>query len=126
MLKTEPRWRYESDPAGTAPTVCGDALCFVTRTGWLHGVGPDGAGRFRVELGEVTAQPAAKGGVLLLPERGGDLHAFSLETFNVLWSYDMEGPLWASPVVWGTLVYSASWAGVTMPPSHGPQLIEIT
>lgn len=111
-LQNGPRWHYESDPAATAPTFCGNLLCFVTRTGWLHGVGLDGAGRFKVEVGEVTAQSAAKGNVLLLPERGGDLHAFSLETFNVLWTYDMEGPLWASPVVWGPYVYSASWAGV--------------
>ncbi len=111
-LKNEPKWHYESDPAATAPTVCGETLCFVTRSGTLHGVGPDGAGRFRTEVGEVTAQSAATGNVLLLPERGGDLHAFSLKTFSVLWTYDMEGPLWASPVVWGPLVYSASWAGV--------------
>lgn len=115
-LQNERVWRYSSDPAATAPTVCGTGrqavLCYLTQSGWLHGVGPDGGGRFEVEFGEVMAQPAAAGRVLLLPERSGDLHAFSLESFEVLWSYDMEGPLWASPLVWGPYVYSVSWAGV--------------
>ncbi len=115
-LQNEQLWRYPSDPAETAPTVCGTAhhavLCYLTRSGWLHGVGLGGEGRFKAQFGEVTAQPAAKGNLLLLPERSGDLHAFSLETFEVLWSYDMEGPLWASPLVWGPYVYSVSWAGV--------------
>ena len=114
-LHNAPLWHYASEPARTAPTVCGTAsntVCYLTRSGWLHGVGPDGRSQFKVEFGEVTAQPAAKGQLLLLPERSGDLHAFSLETFTVLWSYDMEGPLWASPLVWGPYVYSVSWAGV--------------
>ena len=134
-LQNAPLWRYASDPAGTAPTVCStgintentavnqvsnpvmpktaaDTVCYLTRSGWLHGVGLDGQGRFKAPFGEVTAQPAAKGPLLLLPERSGDLHAFSLETFTVLWSYDMEGPLWASPLIWGPYVYSVSWAGV--------------
>ena len=111
-LQNERLWRYLSDPAETAPTVCSELLCYLTRSGWLHGVGSDGKGRFRAQFGEVTAQPAAKGKLLLLAERSGDLHAFSLETFEVRWSYDMEGPLWASPLVWGPYVYSVSWAGV--------------
>ena len=114
-LQNAPLWHYASDPAGTAPTVCGTAphtVCYLTRPGWLHGVGLDGQGRFKAQFGEVTAQPAAKGSLLLVPERSGDLHAFSLATLEVLWSYDMEGPLWASPLVWGPYVYSVSWAGV--------------
>ncbi len=114
-LRNDRGWHYPSDPAATAPTLCGTAsatVCYLTRSGWLHGVGPAGEGRFKAQFGEVKAQPAAKGELLLLPERSGDLHAFSLETLEVLWSYDMEGQLWASPLVWGPYVYSVSWAGV--------------
>ncbi|CAA9581576.1 MAG: serine/threonine protein kinase [uncultured Truepera sp.] len=105
-------WRYPSSAAATAPTVCGTTLCYLTHSGWLHCVGLDGEGRFKVELGEVMAQPAAKDELLLLPERGGDLHAFDMARLELRWTYDMEGPLWASPLAWGPLVYSVSWAGV--------------
>ncbi len=114
-LSNDLLWHYPSDPGQTAPTVCSavpNTVCYFTRSGWLHGVGMEGQGQFKVEFGEVTAQPAAYNTLLLIPERSGDLHAFSLETFEVLWSYDMEGPLWASPLVWGPYVYSVSWAGV--------------
>lgn len=111
-LTGERRWHYPSSSAATAPTVCGTTLCYLTRSGWLHCVGPDGEGRFKVELGEVMAQPAAKDNLLLLPERSGDLHAFDMQTLELRWSYDMEGPLWASPLAWGPYVYSVSWAGV--------------
>ena len=108
----EQRWRYASDAAATAPTVCGNTLCYLTGSGWLHAVAPDGSGRFKVEVGEVMAQSAAHGSLLLLPERSGDLHAFDTQALEIRWSYDMEGPLWASPLVWGPYVYSVSWAGV--------------
>jgi eukaryotic-like serine/threonine-protein kinase len=111
-LAGERRWHYPSSAAATPPTVGGGALCYLTRSGWLHCVSPDGEGRFKVEVGEVLAQPAAAGDTLLLPERGGDLHAFDLKTLEVRWSYDMEGALLASPLVWGPYVYSVSWAGV--------------
>ena len=78
----------------------------------MHAAHLDGGGHFKVEVGETTAQSAAHGNLLLLPERSGDLHAFDTEALEIRWSYDMEGPLWASPLVWGPYVYSASWAGV--------------
>ena len=114
-LAGETLWRYDlsGDSPATAPTLHQAQVCVVTRSGWLHSVdAATGTGKFKLELGPVAAQPAAKGGILLLPERGGDLHAFSLENLEVLWSYDMEGQLWASPLLWGPYVYAVSWAGV--------------
>jgi len=108
----ERRWHYESDAAASAPTVCGHFLYYLTASGWLHAANLDGGGHFKVEVGEVVAQSAAHGNLLLLPERGGDLHAFDTQALEIRWTYDMEGPLWASPLVWGPYVYSASWAGV--------------
>ncbi len=108
----ERRWHYESDAAASAPTVCGSFLYYLTGSGWLHAANMDGGGHFKVEVGEVVAQSAAHGTLLLLPERSGDLHAFDTQALEIRWTYDMEGPLWASPLVWGPYVYSVSWAGV--------------
>lgn len=110
----ERHWCYQTEePAVTATTIHHGHACFVTRSGWLHSVHPDtGEGHFKVQLGPVVAQPAAKDGVLLIAERGGDLHAFDMEHHEVRWTYDMEGQLWASPIAWQQFVYSASWAGV--------------
>ena len=108
----ERRWHYASTAAASAPTVCGSLLCYLTASGWLHAVGLGGSGHFKVEVGEVVAQSAAHGHLLLLPERGGDLHAFDTQALEIRWTYNMEGPLWASPLVWGPYVYSVSWAGV--------------
>ena len=108
-------WRYDliGDAPATAPTLHHQQVCVVTQGGWLHSADvATGEGRFKLELGPVAAQPAAKGDVLLLPERKGDLHAFHLESLEVLWTYDMEGQLWASPLAWGPYVYAVSWAGV--------------
>jgi len=109
----EVRWHYGADEGAVAPTAHGAQACFVTRSGWLHSVDvATGKGKFKAQLGAVVAQPSAKAGFLLLPERSGDLHAFDLRTHQILWSYDMEGPLWASPLAWDRFVYSVSWAGV--------------
>lgn len=110
----ERRWCYEADSeAVTAPLAHAGQGFFMTRSGWLHAVDlKTGSGKFKLELGYVLAQPSAKDGILLLPERAGELHAFDLKTLQVLWSYDMEGQLWASPVMWQQFVFAISWAGV--------------
>lgn len=110
----ETLWRYAGDEAFvTAPVAHRGEVFAVTRSGWLHGVDAATAkSKFRVRLGDSVAQLSAKDGILLLPERAGDLHAFSLSAREVLWSYDTEGQLWASPLAWEGYVFVASWAGV--------------
>lgn len=105
-------WHYPSEEAATPPTLCHNALSYPTLGGWLHCTDLNGKGKFKCEIGEISAQPSSKGHILLLPERGGDLHAFDMQTLSVLWTYDMEAPLWASPIIWGPYVFSVSWAGV--------------
>jgi serine/threonine-protein kinase len=101
------------EPFGTAPVVHRGEIFAITRSGWLHGVDAGTfKGRFKTQIGEIVTQPAAKDGILLLPERTGDLHAFSLEARELLWSYDTEGQLWASPLAWQHYAFVASWAGV--------------
>lgn len=97
----------------TAPIVHDNQAFFMTRSGWLHSVhAPTGEGRFKAQLGPVVAQPAAKDGLLLLPERAGDLHALDVKNHEILWTYDMEGEIWASPVLWDRFLYAGSWAGI--------------
>jgi eukaryotic-like serine/threonine-protein kinase len=110
----ELEWSYGAGEAfATAPLCHRGEVFAVTRSGWLHGVEARSAkGRFKAHIGEVVCQPAASSGILVLPERAGDLHAFSLITREALWSYDTEGELWASPLVWGPYVYVASWSGM--------------
>ena len=107
-------WRYELDtPAVTEPTIHKDQVYTVSRTGWLHSVSIiNGKGLYKLQLDLVVAQPNAFRGILLLSERAGDLHAFDIETHKVLWSYDTEGELWATPIIWQGYVYVVSWSGV--------------
>lgn len=113
-LTGEQVWRFDtSSPAVTPPTVQRGQATFATREGWLHSVElKSGEERFRLQLGSVVAQPVAFHNLLLLSERNGDLHAFDTENHETLWSYDLEGELWASPVVWDRFVFAVSWAGV--------------
>lgn len=105
-------WRYETASPLLTPPILYRGLAYgVTQEGWVHGVDAvTGEGKFKVKLGSVAAAPAAKDGLLLLPERSGELHAFDVETLEVRWSYDLEGQLWASPVCWQSYVYAVSWA----------------
>ena len=57
----------------------------------------------------MAAAPAAAGGLALLPVRSGELHAFDLAKREVVWSYDLEGEQWTTPVVWQQYVIATSW-----------------
>jgi eukaryotic-like serine/threonine-protein kinase len=107
-------WRYDAEsPAVTPPVVHKLQACFVTQEGWVHSVDvATGKGKFKMQLGAVAATPSAKDGLLLLPERSGELHAFDLEKREVRWSYDLEGALYASPICWQKFVYAVSWSNV--------------
>ncbi|CAN5884294.1 DNA damage-responsive serine/threonine-protein kinase RqkA [soil metagenome] len=111
-LEKSALWRYDAaSPLLTPPVLYRGQAYAVTQEGWVHGVdAKTGEGKFKVKLGSVAAAPAAKDGLLLLPERSGELHAFDLDTLEVRWSYDLEGQLWASPVCWQSYVYAVSWA----------------
>jgi eukaryotic-like serine/threonine-protein kinase len=113
-LVNETLWRYDAEsPATTPPIVHKLHACFVTQEGWVHSVDAvTGKGKFKIKLGNVAATPSAKDGLLLLPERSGELHAFDIEKREVKWSYDLEGALWASPICWHRNVYAVSWSNV--------------
>lgn len=110
-LEGQERWRYEAGaPAATPPTVHGGLALFADTAGWLHAVkAASGAPSFKVEVGAVVATLSAASGVLLIPERSGALHAFDLERRDTLWTFDLEGELWATPVIWEQFVFAVSW-----------------
>ena len=107
-------WSYQADyPAASSAIVHQLSACYVSQDGWVHCVDAlSGKGKFKIELGQIAATPSAKDGVLLLPERSGDLHAFDFAKREVLWTYDLQGELWASPICWQKQVYTVSWNNV--------------
>ena len=113
-LKNELLWHYDTEsPLLTPPVIHRGHVYGVTQEGWVHALeAVNGGGKFKFELGAVAATPAAKDGLLLLPERSGDLHAFDTETRQILWTYDLEGQIWASPVCWRNYVYAVSWSNI--------------
>ena len=56
----------------------------------------------------VATLSAAKGTVLI-PERSGALHAFGVADHDTHWTFDLEGELWATPLIWNDMVYAVSW-----------------
>ncbi len=111
-LNSDIIWQYPTESASACPPIVHQGhLCCVTHDGWVHCLDANsGKGRFKIELGTVAATPAAKAGILLLPERDGELHAFDLQARQVLWSYNLESSLWASPITWQHYVYAVSWS----------------
>jgi eukaryotic-like serine/threonine-protein kinase len=105
------KWRFDTGAGITSAACVHHGLAFVfDGDGWLHAVSLDrGVRRFKVEVGSAVASPVAADGVLLLPARNGELHAFDIARHDVLWTYDLDGELWASPAVSGPYVFAASW-----------------
>jgi len=105
------RWHYDGvAPAATPPTVHAGLAFYASDDGWLHALRADsGRSMFKVEVGPVVATLSAADGTLLIPERAGALHAFDLNRHEVRWTFDLEGELWATPLVWDGRVYAVSW-----------------
>lgn len=97
-------------PPAAAPTLHAGLTLVPTRDGWLHAVRTEaGAPAYKVEVGAITAPPSAAGGLLFIPVRQGEVHAFDLAKREVVWSYDLEGEQWSTPVAWQQYVYVVSW-----------------
>lgn len=104
-------WRVKlGGGAVAAPTLHRDLALVPADDGWLHAVRlSTGKHAFKVQVGPMASPPAATGGVALVPVRTGELHAFDLEKRDVVWTYDLEGEQWSTPVVWQQYVYATSW-----------------
>ncbi len=120
-------WSYKAaGPLSASPLVWSCTALIADEQGWLHGLDArTGKSLWKLQLGAVHATPALSpraggGAVLLVPCWGGELHALALEKRGgylypahdaLLWSYDLEGELWASPTVYQGRVYVVSWTG---------------
>ncbi|MDZ7707683.1 MAG: serine/threonine-protein kinase [Trueperaceae bacterium] len=105
-------WRAELGAAAATPPVLhrGEAVVLDTEGG-LHAFDlADGRERFRADLAAAPSPAAAADGMLLLQERNGELHGFSLAEREVVWSYGLEGETWSGPAVWERRVYAAGWS----------------
>lgn len=107
----EERWHCPLQASAVIPPTVGHGLAFTaTNDGWLHAARTTAGNHvFKVEVGQMTAPPATTNGVLLIPTREGELHAFDLAKRDVLWSFDLEGEQWSTPAVWREYVFAVSW-----------------
>lgn len=112
-LSNEVNWRYETESAVSSQPVVHKLLAFcVTQQGWVHAVDAvTGARKYKIQVGDMAATPSAHKGLLFLPERSGELHAFDLEKRDVRWTFDLESQLWASAIGWQNRVFTVSWKG---------------
>lgn len=117
-------WRYHAQAAlSGSGIVWHNTLIICDEHGWIHGVDAhNGQGLWKIEVGAVHATPAlSPDGVLLVPCWSGELHAIQLHRHGeyavpssdpLLWSYDLEGELWASPAVYRNTVFTGAWSGI--------------
>ncbi len=106
-------WRYETESLVSSLPIIHRLQAFVvTQEGWVHGVDAvTGAAKYKIQVGDMAATPSAHNGQLYLPERSGELHAFELSKKEVSWTFDLESPLWASPICWQDRIFIVSWEG---------------
>lgn len=104
-------WCCELSAAAAAPATLHGGYAFVpSRDGWLHAVrAREGAHAFKVEVGQMVAPVSAVGELVLIASRAGEVHAFDLTKRDVVWSYELGGEQWSTPVLWREYVYVVSW-----------------
>ncbi|HWG84297.1 MAG TPA: PQQ-binding-like beta-propeller repeat protein [Deinococcales bacterium] len=122
------QWAYKAGAAVAAtPAFWGGLAIVADEGGWVHALDPSsGKLAWKVELGAVHATPCVsrhpdnrREGVLVVPTWAGEVHALRLldrdgrvvPDDEPLWSYDLEGQVWASPAAAGGRVFATSWAG---------------
>ena len=88
-------------------------LFLSSESGWVYVVEPT-TGRllYKVEAGPIHVPLPAAEGVVLFPTWPGEVHAFDPLTRETLWTFELEGEVWAAPAVGYGLAFLASWGGV--------------
>jgi eukaryotic-like serine/threonine-protein kinase len=123
-------WAYRAgSPIAGSPTLWG-GLCFIAdEEGWIHALEPR-AGKlaWKVRLGSVHASlaigrhPRIPGNaVLIAPTWTGEVHAIHLTPGEhglrphdePLWTYDLEGEIWSSAALLGSLGSSSTDASTS-------------
>ncbi len=124
----ELRWAYRAEgPVAASPIIWGGSVFLADEGGWLHALDAgSGVNLWRVQLDAVHATPALApvsrdAAILVVPTWKGELHALRLTLQDgryrpdpsepLLWTYDLEDELWASPAIEGERVLVATWGG---------------
>ena len=112
-------WAYRTGgPLAASPILWAGAALVCDEDGWLHAVeASSGRALWKVEVGTVHATPAlyptAPGeAILVVATWAGEVHALRLSastgrvslnaTEPILWTYDLEDEVWASPAISST------------------------
>lgn len=123
----ELKWAYRTGaPIAASPVVWGGCAFVADEEGWLHAVDATlGTVLWKVQLSTVHATPALaplapREAALIVPTWRGEVHALHLVLAGgrpalapepLLWTYDLEEELWASPAVDAERAYLATWGG---------------
>jgi len=127
-------WSFKAGgPLTASPLLWSHTLVLADESGWIQALeASSGKALWKVKLETVNATPAIArleeagtpenaAAMLLVPGWSGELSALRLERKGPFvypaqdpleWTFDLEGELWASPAVYGGVVYAASWSGV--------------
>ncbi|GGM13099.1 outer membrane protein assembly factor BamB family protein [Deinococcus aerophilus] len=109
-------WAYRTDgPVAASPLVWAGAALVCDENGWLHALDArSGSPLWKVEVGTVHGTPAllptgAGEATLVVATWEGEVHALALSAASgraalkgrdpILWTYDLEDEVWASPAV---------------------------
>ncbi len=120
-------WAYKAGAAIAGSPAIWSGICFICdEDGWLHAVNANtGKLEWKVELGSVHATPSIsrhptilEDAILIVPTWQGEVHALHLSKQDgmlrlqnePLWTYDLEGEIWASPAISQGRVFLGSWA----------------
>ena len=95
-----------------APAVTDDTVVFPTGDG-VVAVSRGGVERWRVDCRRVRAAPAARDGVVYVPDLGVGLRAVDLDTGRELWQHTTE-ETWATPAVGSRRVFVGTVAGLSV------------
>jgi len=121
------KWAYRTGaPIAASPVLWSGCVFVGDEEGWVHAVDATlGVQLWKVQLATVHATPAlaSLGGreaALIVPTWRGETHALHLVLQGgrpvladepLLWTYDLEDEVWASPAVDADRVYLATWSG---------------
>jgi eukaryotic-like serine/threonine-protein kinase len=121
-------WAYRAGAAiAGSPALWAGRAFVADEDGWVHALNAtQGTLEWKVKLGAVHATPLLarhpaqpSDAVLIVPTWPGEVHALRLRVQEngalqpddePMWTYDLEGEVWASPAVSGRTLVMASWA----------------
>ncbi len=121
------QWAYAAGaPVASSPVLAAGTALLADESGWIHGLDADsGQPLWKFALDPVHATPALTGSsevaTLTAATWRGEVHAVRLLARSghlypdgeqaLLWTYDVEAEIWASPAVYARAVCVGDWQG---------------